>query len=178
LLEKYSTSYLSSFHLPPEKVQAGDALLKAFPNLLVIDTEAIITQVRHIMDQIAQTLGAVFLFTLLSGLAVLYAALLATQDERIHQSAIMKTLGADSRYLRRQHLSEFAVLGALSGLFAAAGASILGWVLASTVLEIPFTPPVMLWVAGIGGGVLMVMFAGWWVTRRVVNLPPLQVLVT
>jgi putative ABC transport system permease protein len=90
----------------------------------------------------------------------------------------MKTLGADSRYLRRQHLSEFAVLGALSGLFAAAGASILGWVLASTVLEIPFTPPVMLWVAGIGGGVLMVMFAGWWVTRRVVNLPPLQVLVT
>ncbi|MEQ1743505.1 MAG: hypothetical protein ABL869_13525 [Candidatus Nitrotoga sp.] len=56
-----------------------------------------IEQARQIMDQIAQTMSAVFLFTLLSGLAVIYAALLATQDERIHQ---VRTLGGDSRYLR------------------------------------------------------------------------------
>jgi putative ABC transport system permease protein len=176
LLENYSASYLSSFYLPPEKVRDGDALLKAFPNLLVIDTEAIITQVRHIMDQIAQTLGAVFLFTLLSGLAVLYAALLATQDERIYQSAILRTLGADSRYLRRQHLTEFAVLGALSGLFASAGSAALGWILAKYVLEIPFAPSPLLWLIGISGGMLTVMLAGWLVTRRVIKLPPLQVL--
>ena len=176
LLEKYPTSYLSSFYLPPDKVRAGDKLLKTFPNLLVIDTDAVITQVRHIMDQIAQTLGAVFLFTLLSGLAVLYAALLATQDERIYQSAILRTLGADSRYLRRQHLTEFAVLGALSGLFAAVGSSTLGWILAKYVLEIPFAPPALLWLVGISGGMLIVMLAGWLVTRSVVNRPPLQVL--
>ncbi|HUX89834.1 MAG TPA: FtsX-like permease family protein [Gallionellaceae bacterium] len=176
LLENHSTSYISSFYLPPDKVRAGDALIKAFPNLLVIDTEAIITQMRHIMDQIAQTLGAVFLFTLLSGLAVLYAALIATQDERIHQSAILRTLGADSSYLRRQHLSEFAVLGALSGLFSAAGSAALGWVLANYVLEIPFAPPALLWLVGISGGMLIVMLSGWLVTRRVVKLPPLQVL--
>jgi putative ABC transport system permease protein len=57
-------------------------------------------------------MSAVFLFTLLSGLAVLYAALLATQDERIHHAVILRTLEADSRYLRRLHLTEFAVLGA------------------------------------------------------------------
>ena len=128
------------------------------------------------MEQIAQTLGVVFMFTLLSGLAVLYAALLATQDERIYQSAIMRTLGADSRYLRRQHLTEFAVLGALSGLFAAAGAAALGWVLAKYVLEIPFSPPALLWLVGISGGMLIVMLSGWLVTRKVVKLPPLQVL--
>lgn len=176
ILENYAVSYLSSFYLPPDKVRDGDALIKAFPNLLVIDTEAIINQVRHIMDQIAQTLGAVFMFTLLSGLAVLYAALLATQDERIYQSAIMRTLGADSRYLRSQHLTEFAVLGALSGLFAAAGSAALGWVVAKNVLEIPFAPPVLLWLVGISGGMLIVMVSGWLVTRRAVNLPPLQVL--
>ena len=178
MLENYPASFLSSFYLPPDKIRAGDALLKTFPNLLVIDTEAIITQVRHIMNQIAKTLGAVFMFTLLSGLAVLYAALLATQDERIYQSAIMRTLGADSRYLRRQHLIEFAVLGALSGLFAAAGSAALGWVLAKYVLEIPFTPPAMLWLASISGGMLIVMLSGWLVTRKVVKLPPLQVLAT
>lgn len=175
-LENYTASYLSSFYLPPDKVRSGDLLIKEFPNLLVIDTEAIITQVRNIMDQIAQTLGAVFMFTLLSGLAVLYAALIATQDERIYHAAIMRTLGADSRYLRRQHLGEFAVIGALSGLFAASGSAALGWVLARNVLEIPFAPSPLLWLIGIGGGMAIVMISGWLVTRRVVKQPPLQVL--
>lgn len=176
LLNGYPASYITSFHLPPERKAAGVALLKQFPNLLLIDTDAIIGQVRHIMDEIAQTLSAVFLFTLLAGLAVLYAVLLSTQDERRQQAAILRTLGADSRYLRRLHLTEFAVLGTLSGLFAAAGAGLLGWVLAQHVLDIPYTPGALLWLAGLGGGVSLVMLTGWLVTRRVAQLPPLRVL--
>lgn len=74
-------------------MRAGDELSRTFPNLLLIDTGAVIAQVRNIMDQIAQAVSAVFLFTLFSGPAVLYAALLATQDERSHEAAILRTLG-------------------------------------------------------------------------------------
>ncbi len=176
LLSDFPTSYLSSFYLPPDKVRAGDELSRAFPNLLLIDTGAVIAQVRNIMDQIAQTVSAVFLFTLLSGLAVLYAALLATQDERSHEAAILRTLGADSRYLRRLHLSEFAVLGGLSGLLAAAGALMLGWVLARFVLEIPFQANPFIWLIGCGGGLAVVTSAGWLATRRLLELPPLRIL--
>ena len=176
MLESFPVSFLSSFHLPNEQALAGDALVKDFPNLLLIDTEAMIEQVRHIMDQIAQIMSAVFLFTLLSGLSVLYAALLATQDERIHQAAILRTLGADSRYLRRLHLTEFATLGALSGLFAAAGAAALGWVLARQVLDIPYHSSVLLWLVGMGGGVTTVMLAGWLTIRHTVAQSPLRVL--
>lgn len=176
LLEEYPVSYITSFHLPPDKMQAGDALLKQFSNLLLINTGELIEQVRQIVDQVAQAMGAVFLFTLSSGLAVLYAALFATQDERIHQAAILRTLGADSRYLRRLHLTEFAVLGALSGLLAAAGAVVLGWVLAHHVLEIPYRFSMMIWLAGVGGGILVVMLAGWGATRRMGQAPPLRVM--
>ncbi len=176
LLKDFPVSYLSSFYLPPDKVRAGDELSRAFPNLLLIDTGAVIAQVRNIMDQIAQTVSAVFLFTLLSGLAVLYAALLATQDERSHEAAILRTLGADSRYLRRLHLSEFAVLGGLSGLFAAAGAVLLGWVLARFVLEIPYQANLSIWLIGCGGGMAVVMLAGWLATRHLVQRPPLRIL--
>jgi len=176
LLEEYPASYITSFNLPADKAQAGDALLKAFPNLLLINTGAFIEEVRHIMDQIAQAMTAVFLFTLLSGLSVLYAALLATQDERIHQAAILRTLGADSQYLRRLHLTEFAVLGALSGLFAAAGATFLGWALARYVLEIPYHPGTLLWLVGLGGGIVTVTLAGWMATRRVARMPSMRVL--
>jgi len=176
LLQDFPASYLSSFYLPPDKVRAGDELSRAFPNILLIDTGAVIAQVRGIMDQIAQTVSAVFLFTLLTGLAVLYAALLATQDERSHEAAILRTLGADSRYLRSLHLSEFAVLGGLSGLFAAAGAVLLGWMLGRFVLEIPYQANLSVWVIGVLGGMAVVMLAGWLATRKLTLRPPLRIL--
>ncbi len=176
LLKDFPTSYLSSFYLPPDKVRAGDELSREFPNILLIDTGAVIAQVRSIMDQIARTVSAVFLFTLLSGLAVLYAAMLSTQDERSHEAAILRTLGADSRYLRRLHLSEFAVLGCISGLFAAAGAVLLGWVLARFVLEMPYQSNPLIWLIGMGGGVCIVAVAGWFSTRNAIKLPPMRVL--
>jgi putative ABC transport system permease protein len=176
LLKDYSASYLTSFYLPPEKMRVSDQLARNFPNFLVIDTGVMIAQVRDIIQQIAQTMSVVFLFTLLSGLAVLYAALLATQDERIHEAAILRTLGADSRYLRQLHLSEFAVLGLLSGLFSAAGAALLGWVLARFVLEIPYQTGITIWLLGGLGGTGVVMLAGWLGTRRLTSLPPLVIL--
>jgi len=176
LLRDFPASYLTSFYLAPERVRAADNLARDFPNLLVIDTGAIIAQVRHIMDQITQVMGAVFLFTLLSGFAVLYAALLATQDERTFEAAVLRTLGAEGRYLRRLHLAEFTVLGCISGLFAAAGAVLLGWVLARFVLEIPYQPSPSIWLIGVLGGFATVVLAGWIGTRRLSELPPLVIL--
>ena len=175
-LSDFPVSYLTSFYLPPDKVRAGDALAREFPNVLVIDTGAIIAQVRHIMNQITQVMGAVFLFTLFSGFAVLYAALLATQDERTFEAAVLRTLGAEGRYLRRLHLAEFTVLGGLSGLFAAAGAVLLGWVLARFVLEIPYQPGAVIWPIGVLGGMATVALAGWLGTRWLTVLPPLAIL--
>ncbi len=176
LLRDYPASHIASFYLPPDKLRVGDELAREFPNLLVIDTGAMIEQVRGIMDQIAQAASVIFLFTLLSGLAVLYAALLATQDERINEAAILRTLGADSRYLRRLHLSEFAVLGLLSGLLASGGAVLLGWVLARFVLDIPYHASAVIWPIGCFGGLLAVVLVGWLGTRRLARMPPLAIL--
>ncbi|MDD4977844.1 MAG: FtsX-like permease family protein [Gallionella sp.] len=176
VLKEQSASYLSSFYLPADRARLGDELARAFPNILLIDTGAVIAQVRDIMARIAQTVSAVFLFTLLCGLVVLYAALLATQDARRHEAAILRTLGADSHYLRRMHLAEFAVLGAMSGLFAAAGAESLGWVLAHFVFEIPYLPDPSIWLIGIAGGVAVVTVAGWLATRELLTVAPLVLL--
>ncbi len=176
LLQNYPVSYLSSFYLPPDKVRAGDELVRKFPNLLLIDTGAVIAQVRDIMDQISQTVSVVFLFTLLCGMVVLYAALLATQDERVQEAAILRTLGADSAYLRRLHSGEFAVIGLFSGLFAAAAAALLGWLLARHVLEIPYRPDSLVWLYGVLGGMVLVMLAGWLKTRRLGKMSPMSIL--
>jgi putative ABC transport system permease protein len=176
LLKNYPANYLTSFYLPPDKTGAGDELVREFPNLLVIDTGAVIAQVRSIIEQVSQTVSVVFLFTLLCGLVVLYAALLATQDERVQEAAILRTLGADSAYLRRLHLIEFAVIGLICGLFAAASAALLGWVLARHVLEIPYQSGSEVWLVGVLGGMALVVLAGWLNTRRLGRESPMSIL--
>ena len=176
LLQDYPASYLASFYLPSDKVQAGDALSRQFPNMLLIDIRDVIEQVRGIIEQVAQTISVVFVYTLLSGLLVLYAALLATQDERIHEAAVLRVLGAESAYLRRLYLSEFAVIGLLSGLLASVGAVALGWGLAHYVLDIPYGSNRFIWLAGVSGGIFLVMLVGYLSTRRLTQIPPLLVL--
>ena len=73
-------------------------------------------------------------------------------------------------------LAEFTTLGFLSGLLAAAGASVAGYFIARNVLEVPYTFDAWVWVVGLLGGALLVASAGWLATRSVVTQPPLATL--
>jgi putative ABC transport system permease protein len=176
LLRDYPVSYLTSFYLPSDKVRVGDEMVREFPNLLVIDTGVVIAQVRGIIDQVAQAVSGLFLFTLVCGLLVLYAVFLSTRDERMQEAAILRTMGAQSRYLARLHLYEFAITGLLSGLFAAGEAALLGWVLARFVLDIPGGADGAIWLAGVAGGLILVVLAGWISTRRLRKISAMSLL--
>jgi len=71
---------------------------------------------------------------------------------------------------------EFTTLGALAGLLAAAGASAVGYVLASRVFELPYPGNLWVWIAGAFGGALGVGLAGTMGTRSVLGQPPLLTL--
>ena len=176
LLEKYPASYVTSFYLPPGNVELLNALVKQFPNFLLIDVAQVLGQVQTMITQVSRAVQFVFLFTLLAGLVVLYAAIASTQDERLYQATIMRTLGASRSQLARANLAEFAVIGALAGLIAAAGANALGYTLASRVINVGYTFSPMLWGIGIFGTVFGVMLAGHLGTRHVLCIAPLRVL--
>ena len=92
------------------------ALVREFPNVLVIDVGEILHQVQSIMDEVARAVEFVFLFTLAGGVLVLEAAIAATQDERRYDAAVLRTLGASRRQLSAAQVAEFLALGALAGL--------------------------------------------------------------
>ena len=176
LLERYAASYVTSFYLAPRQVDVLNALVQAFPNFLLIDVARIMAQVQKMMDQVAQAVQFVFLFTLLAGLVVLYAAIAGTQDERLYQATIMRTLGASRAQISRANLAEFAAIGALAGLIAAAGANALGTVLAIKVLNLNYGFNAAVWFAGIVSGAAGIAAAGYFGTRRVLDTAPVTVL--
>ena len=175
VLEKFPASYVTSLHLAPERSVLLDALVKRFPNLLVIDVAAILGQVQRMMDQVVRAIEFVFLFSIAAGLLVLFAAVSSTHDEREFDAAVMRTLGASSRQLRAVQAAEFALIGALAGLFAALGATAIGYVLADKVLNLPYAINPWVWLAGLLIGAAGVTVAGLLGTAKVLRTPPMQV---
>jgi putative ABC transport system permease protein len=175
LLDAYPASYVTSFHLPAERGALMDQLVKRFPNLVVIDVAAVLGQVQRIMDQLIRAVEFVFLFGLLAGLVVLFAAISATHDERVYDAAILRTMGATGRQMLAAQAAEFVAIGALSGLLAAIGASALGYVLATRVLNVPYSIDPWVWLTGLLGGVAGVLIAGLFGTRQVLRTPPMEI---
>ena len=161
LLDSFPVSYITSFHLPAERATTIPELVRAFPNLTVIDVAALVRQLHATIDQVARAVQLVFGFAVLAGLAVLYAALQASGDERRHELAVLRALGARRGQLSSALLAEFAALGALAGLLAGIAASLIGWGLARFAFHLDYLPQPGLWLAGLFSGMALVIVAGW-----------------
>lgn len=173
-LRDFPATFITSFHLPPDKQATIDGLIATYPNLTAIDTGPILAQVQRVLEQVIGAVQFLFAFTLAAGVLVLYAALAGTRDERMRESALLRALGASHRQVRAVQIAEFVAVGALAGLMAAIGAQIIGYVLATRVFEfyLSFDP----WVlpAGIAAGIACAGLGGWMSLRHVLARPALQ----
>ncbi|WP_028007479.1 ABC transporter permease [Solimonas flava] len=169
--------YLTSFYLPAARRALLRELITQFPNVTVLDVDALMSQVRGIIDRIVRAVEFIFLFTLAAGLAVLLAAIEGTRAERVRETALLRTLGARTGLIARGLLAEYAVLGALAGGVAAIAAQTLAWVLAAQVFHIPYGPRPLLWLVGMASGALIVAVLGWLSLRTTLRTPPRRVLV-
>ena len=171
-LDAYPASYITAVSVPPTKTRFTADVVERFPNLSVIDVDAVLKQVRGTADQVSKVVQVVFWFSLAAGILVLLAAIRASQDERLLEGGVMRVLGGSRRQLRLAQASEFAAIGLLSGLVAAIAASILSGVVATRVFDLPWQANWTLAVVGGGLGMLAALAAGLFATRRVLDAPP------
>lgn len=176
ILDDLPAQRIASFYLPADKRTLLRELVEEFPNVTALDIEALMHQVRDIMERITRAVEFLFLFTLAAGLTVLLAAIESTRDERRRETALLRTLGARSATIRAGLLTEYATLGLLAGLTAAIAAQALAWVLAEQVFKIPYGPRPLIWLIGAGLGCGLVTALGWLSLRGTLATPPRQVL--
>ncbi|WP_338615616.1 FtsX-like permease family protein [Pigmentiphaga sp. CHJ604] len=169
-------SWITALHLPPEQADLSNALIREFPNLTIFDTSAILRQVQDVLEQVVAAVQFLFLFTLAAGCLVLYAALASTRDERVREAGLLRALGATRRQLSLAQWLELAAIGGAAGVLAAAGASVIAWLLARHVFNFALTPNPWVWVAGLLVGVACAWAGGWMGLRGVLRQPPLATL--
>jgi putative ABC transport system permease protein len=176
LLEGAAGTYMASAQFRPTDPSTIASLVRRFPGVSIFDMDDLLGQVRSIIEKAVLAVQSVFLFTLLAGVVVLLAAVQATRDERRYESAMLRTLGASRRTVLAGVLVEFALIGLLAGAVAAAAASTGGYLIATRLLEIPYSPNPLLWIGGALTGAILVCAAGYMATRTALSQPPMATL--
>jgi len=168
-------TYLTSFYLPASQEHDLIELARAFPTVTLLPVDALLAQLRSILDQVTLAVEYVLVFVLAAGFVVLFAGLQATLDERLRQGALLRALGAERQLLMRTRRSEFALLGAVSGLLAALGCELISYLLYRLVFDLPWSPHPWLLALPVLGA-LLVGGAGLLGTRRALSVSPLRLL--
>jgi putative ABC transport system permease protein len=175
-LEAYPRTHIGSLHVDRDDGDVLLELIRRFPSITVIDIDAMLGQVRRVMDQASMAVEYVFLFSLAAGVAVLFAVVESGRDERLFEGALLRALGARRRQILAGALIEFSLLGTLAGLVAAGGAQLGGAMLADRVFGLDYAASPWLWLIGAATGLLLVGGSGFLATRSVVSQPPVLVL--
>ncbi len=175
-LDNYPATFISGARIPAGNNAALVDLVRQHPTVSVIDIDAILLQITGILDKVSLAVQVVFVFTLAAGIAVLFAAVQSTIDERRFESAMLRALGVRRRTVLSGVLTEFAALGFAAGFLASAGASILAAVVTVQLFDLDYAFNPSLWGAGVVGGVALVCASGFIAARGAINAPPVEVL--
>jgi putative ABC transport system permease protein len=172
VLEGMPTSFVSAFRIEPGGERVLNELSARFPNLTIVDVAAAVRQAQEVIDQLVNAVQFIFLFALGAGLLVLYSALVATEDERRREAAVMRVYGASRAQVSGAQRVEFLAMGAVAGLLATLGAAAIGQMLARRVFELDLPPSPELWLAGPLAGIALLSLNAWLSARKVLRASP------
>ncbi len=151
-------------------------LVKRYPSVSAIDLTQILRSVDEVLKKVSFVIQFMALFSILTGLLVLFSSIYQSKFARVRESVLLRTLGASRRQILGINALEYFLLGALSCL-AGVGLSVAGaWTLAEFAFKIPFQ---IEWWPLIATFIVissLTVVIGLMNSREVVRKPPLEVL--
>ena len=175
-LAGYPATFMTSFYLGPDNKAFLNQFIRAFPTVSVIEMDVVVEQIRGIVAQVSAAIELVLAVILAAGSLVLVAGVQASVDARMHESAILRALGARRSLVLGGLFIEFATLGLFAGLLATVAAELSVYMLQEWVMDMRYAPSPWVWPLGIGAGMLLIGGLGVFSCRRVVSSPPVALL--
>lgn len=151
-------------------------VVKAYPNVSVVDLSLVMSTVDDILSKVSFVIQFMALFSILTGLIVLIGSVLISKLQRIKETVLLKTLGAERARLIKITAIEYTLLGLTASLAGVGIALFATWALAKYSFDINFVPKLI----PIAMTVLVVTFSvtlvGTLNIRDILRRSPLEVL--
>ncbi len=176
LFEEQSSTFITSFYIPKKDQKVAAELMREFRTVSIFSVEELIKQVREIINQVTKALNSILFLTCLSSVFLAFSALQDGFDQRRHQSAILRTLGATSGLIRTSSLIEFSILGLTSGILGALMAHSGVYFIESKVFEVTpsFYPEI--WLMGPIIGIVVVSVLCFYLVNGLMKQSPKDLL--
>ena len=161
---------------PEQSARLQRAVVQKFPNISTIDLTLILQTLDSILSKISFAVRFMALFTVATGLVVLVGAILTGRYQRVHESILLRTLGASRKQVLRILLVEYAALGFLAALTGTVLSVAAGWALSHFVFDVQFAPP--MWSLAVSLTIMPVLtvWIGLLMSRGILGRPPLEIL--
>lgn len=173
-LAQRPSTWLTSFWLPEGSGRRLSALLRELPHITVLDVDTILEQAQEIAGQASLAANLLALLVMGAALLVLGSALMAGQGQRGRDNALLKTLGARRRLVRRVQALEFLLLG--GGAALAASLLVLAALIPLGQMLFDGGLPLAWWDLLPLAAALLVTVIGMSLSRRSLEAPPLALL--
>jgi putative ABC transport system permease protein len=151
-------------------------LVKKFANVSVVDLTQILKTVDEVLGKISFVIRFMALFSILTGLMVLISSVYLSKYQRIKESVLLRTMGANRQKILTINGLEYFWLGSLATLTGVALSVGSAWGLAHFVFKSPFQIdwlPLLITPLSITA---LVVVIGLLNSRKVVSESPLEVL--
>jgi len=175
-LDDFSPTYINAFSLPKDKKKLVADLTIQHPTAIIIELDRIFEEIRQIIDKVSSAIELIMIFVVAAGMALLWAAMEHTFSQKLHQSAILRTLGASRRFIATSFRFEFLWLALLSALVAIVCIELVSYFLYQQIFEIEFELHFALWWQLPTGLFFLMMLASWRGVNRVTTPAPLSLL--
>ena len=161
---------------PRATAQVQSDLIEAYPNISSIDLHLIVTTINDIIGKVEWVVQFMALFTIAAGLLVMTGAIITSRYQRIRESVLLRTLGADSNTIERILLVEFASIGLLASVLGGFVSLATTWALMKFLIRLPMTVDWKVLVAGMLAMVALTTLTGLLNSRGITRQAPLEIL--
>ncbi|WP_295803067.1 ABC transporter permease [uncultured Microbulbifer sp.] len=145
---------------------------RAFPTVTSVRVKEALDTINSLVRRLAWAVRAASGLTIAAGILVLAGALAASHRHRIHDAVVLKTLGATRRRLIGAYVLEFALVGAVTAVFALAAGTIAAMIVIEQVMELDFAFLPLVAVGAVGGALVLTVGLGLAGTWRVLGRKP------
>jgi len=159
--------------------QAADvqsSVVRSFPNISVINLGTIVETFDAILQKITFVIQFMAFFSIATGILVLISSLMISKYQRMKESVLLKTLGAQSALVTKINTLEYFFLGSLASLSGIVLSFFAVALLSHFVFRLNFTPALLegLWLYL--AVTLLTVFIGWLNGRNVIQQTPMEIL--
>jgi putative ABC transport system permease protein len=175
-LETFNATWMTSLHRSAQQEPLLNRVMHRYPSVSAYPVDDLITRIQTIVERASLAVEVILLLVLLAGLLVLLTCLRASIDQRLHESALLRTLGAGKRLILGGLAVEFAFIGVAAGLLAACGAELTAWALQTRLFHMDGVLHPLLWLAVPALSTVMIGGIGTAFCHRAVAVPPITIL--